>query len=431
MIAFQAYANQPEDAIPGEDVFLKKIQKDSFQYFLEYANPDTGLVLDSSSPGSPSSIAATGFGLAALSIGQHQGWISYDEAYERILKTLHTLEVAPHEKGFFYHFLDPKTAKRAWGSEASSIDTALLLAGALIAAQYFENTEIETIAHHLYERVEWPWMMNGREVMCMGWTPEAGFLPHYWDAYSEHLILLALAIGSPTYPISPDSWRDWSRFEGEYGGKEIIYSHTGSLFTYQFAQAFIDFKKINDHGLNYFQNSRKATLANREFCEDNVLRFTGYGDNSGGLTACLGPTGYKAYGAKPGTANHDGTVAPYGAAASVVFTPHFSIQALHYYYETYGDKLYGPYGFKDSFNLDKNWFSNDYLGIDQGVTILMIENYLTKGVWNRFMQLSLVQKWVSACELNEPRKKRPRHTSVTPVEEVKSETFVNEKQPLS
>ncbi len=385
---------------PSNEDFLRMLQKDAVQYYIDCSDPHTGLTWDSSLPGSPSSISATGFSLAALTVGEEHGWISYGQAYKQILRTLRTLnEKAQHKNGFFYHFLDPKTGKRAWASEASSIDTALLIAGALLAGERFKGTIIQTLAEKIYRRVDWQWMLNKSDLICMGWKPETGFLPYYWDTYSEHIILQALAIGSPTFAIAPSYWNQWSRFEEEYHGKRIVYSHTGSLFTYQYAQAFIDFRNLDDKGTNYFENSKNATLANKEFCLENASEYKTYGNSSWGLSACLGPFGYKAYGAKPGAAQHDGTLAPYASASSLVFTPEESLETLRFFYINYSKKLYGKYGFKDGFNLDKDWWAYEYLGIDQGITILMIENYLSEGIWKRFMNLPYVQKWIELCQL--------------------------------
>lgn len=418
LIAFASTAPAESYPLMEEDrALLQMVQKDSFAYFQKYIHPRTGLVLDSSSPGSPSSIAATGFGLAALGIAHKHGWVGYREGYQTAERILRTLESkADTKNGFYYHFLNPENGKRAWVSEVSSIDTALLAAGLLLAGDYFKGTKVERHANRLYERINWPWMLNGSYLLSHGWKPERGFLPYYWDTYSEHLILLALAMGSPTFPIPRRSWDEWLRHEDEYNGKKIIYSFTGSLFTYQFPHAFIDFRNLSDRGINYFENSRLATLANREFCWDQRAEFPSYSETVWGLSASLGPRGYKAYGAKPGLALHDGTVAPYSIAASVVFTPAESIESLRTIYDRYGEKVYGPYGFRDAFNADQGWWTNDYLGIDQGIVVVMLENFLNDGdVWNRFMNLPAVKRWVKranlASEKNEPS---PREVRAAP-----------------
>jgi len=391
-----------EPSLPTQDrVLLEKIEKDSVQFFVRHSNRETGLTQDSSRPGSPASIAATGFALASLTIAESRGWISRQQAYEQIHRTLLTLRNrAQHERGFFYHFLDPKSGRRVWGSEASSIDTALLLAGALLAGEHFKGTEISRLAQQLYERVDWQWMMNGSELVCHGWKPESGFLPYYWDSYNELIILQALAVGSPTHPIPPEAWQAWNRLEDEYNGKRIVYSYSGSLFTYQFAQAFIDFRNLWDRDINYFENSKNASLANREYSLSFRDRYTSYSENSWGLSACIGPGGYRAYGGKPGQGIQDGTIAPYASIGSLVFTPEISLPAIKFFYSEYQSSLYGPMGFKDSFNLDKKWWAWEYLGIDQGISVMMLENFLSGGsVWEKFMRIPAIQKWVSLCGL--------------------------------
>ncbi len=399
-----------ESSISKEDrELLTQIQKDSIQYFIRSSNKATGLTKDSSRPGSPASIAATGFSLASLAIAQDHGWIEKKYATAQIRKTLLTLLMrAEHKNGFFYHFLDPQTGRRIWGSEASSIDTALLIAGALTAAKYYPNTDIAKMARKIYERTNWKWMLNNSLLMCMGWKPETGFLPYYWDSYNELIILQALAIGSPTHPIPREAWNEWDRLEDTYRDKKVIYAHSGSLFTYQFSHAFIDFKNLDDRGVNYFENSRNATLANREFSLEFRNQYTGYSENSWGLSASVGPGGYKAYGAKPGAAVHDGTIAPYAALSSIVFTPEESVSAIRFFYENYRQDLYGIFGFKDAFNLDKKWWAQEYIGIDQGISVLMLENYLNNGnVWKKFMSLAWIQNWIFRCELDPETKRKP------------------------
>ncbi len=394
-------------SLSDEDrALLEKIERDSIQYFVRFSDRETGLTQDSSRPGSPASIAATGFGLAGLAIGQSHGWISYAEAYKQIRRTLETLRhQAHHQNGFFYHFLDLKTGRRIWGSEASSIDTALLLAGALVASQYFKGTEIPNLVEELYQRINWLWMTNQSPLICHGWKPESGFLPHYWDSYSEHLLLQALAIGAPTNALPAKIWDAWDRFEDEYNGKRIVYSPSGSLFTYQYAQAFVDFRDLKDGEINYFENSAKATTANREYSLSFKESYQSYSELSWGLSASLGPGGYKAYGAKPGLGLHDGTIAPYASIASIVFTPEISIPAVKFFYQQYQESLYSPFGFKGAFNLNKKWWAPEHLGIDQGISVLMLENYLSEGaVWKKFMELPAIQRWVEQCGIGRSSK---------------------------
>lgn len=393
---------------PSNDAaFLDKLEYDSLKYFAGEANPANGLIKDSSRPGAPCSVAAVGFGLTALCIGDSRGWIEKGQAYDRALNTLRTFrDKIPNEHGFFYHFLDMRTGSRTWNSELSSIDTALFLAGALFAGEYFKNTEVEALAKEIYDRVDWQWMMNGRKTICMGWTPEDGFLPYYWDSYSEAMILYALAIGSSTHPISAASWFEWTRPKDTYDNYELIHCYTGSIFTYQYSHGWIDFRNLieNDTGTNYYLNSVNAVKANREFCVDNSFEYKAYGEDSWGITACIGPMGYKGYGAKPGEALNDGTIAPSGMAGSIVFDWQNSLNGLKYLYDKHKTFLYGKYGFKDAFNLDKTWWAEEYLGIDVGITAIMLENYKTGLVWSKFMQSEPIKKWAGLCFKTEAAK---------------------------
>ena len=379
----------------SDEKFLERLEYHSVLYFVRETNPFNCLIKDSSRPGSPASVAAAGFGLTAICIGNSRGWIDTEDAKYLVLKTLKTFrDDVPNERGFFYHFLDMRSGQRAWNSEASSIDTALFLAGALFAGEYFKGTEIEQIANELYERVDWPWMLNGKKILCMGWKPEEGFLPYYWDSYSEAMILYALAIGSPTYPIEPESWLEWKRPVDTYKDHRVAYCSTGSIFAYQYSHAWIDFRNFSDGELNYYDNSVNAVKANRQFCIDNSSQHKTYGEDSWGLSACIGPEGYRGYGAKPGAGINDGTIPPCGMAGSIVFDPIASLNGLKYLYARHKDILYGIYGFKDAFNEEKGWWAEEYLAIDVGITAIMIENYRSGLVWSKFMELPEIKRWL-------------------------------------
>ena len=319
-----------------------------------------------------------------------------------------------------------RTGKRTWKSEASSIDTALLVAGALTAAQYYPNTEIEKRAKKIYARVNWEWMMNHSSLVCMGWSPETGFLPYYWDSYNELLILQALALGAPVYPIPPEAWNAWSRNEDEYNGHKVINSYSGSLFTYQYPHAFIDFRNLNDLDINYFKNSVEASLANRDYSMSFEKTSKSYSAYSWGLSAATGPGGYRAYGGKPGQGIQDGTIAPHAAIGSLPFTPKESLAAIKFFYLKLGDKIYKQYGFTGSFNLDKKFYSSEYLGIDEGIILLMIENFSNDGsIWKKFMTLPCIKDWIQITGID---KKRPPAKNQSAQElSVKSEAVVAEK----
>lgn len=398
------YAREPLPApqhslSASDEAFLEDLEHRSFQYFWEQANPRTGLVLDRTRTDgsqadenhrSVASIAATGFGLTTLCVAAERRWVQPGAARERVRNTLRFFaERALQEHGWFYHWLDVSTGERRWKSEVSSIDTTLLIAGALTARQYFhDDAEIVRLATKIYERIDFPWMLNSHPtVLAMGWHPETGFIKSRWDDYSEHLMLYLLAIGSPTHPITPQSWYAWKRNWNHYDG----YTYLGKtpLFTYQYSHAWVDFRnhrELKGEHIDYFENSVKATLAHRLFCIDLAKEFSGYGPNMWGISASDSIKGYVAWGGPPRDPAIDGTVVPYAAAGSLMFIPHLALVALRTMRERYGERIYGRYGFVDAFNPNTGWVNRDVIGIDLGITLLSAENARTENVWRWFMR---------------------------------------------
>jgi len=373
---------------------LNDVEQRTFHYFWDLADPDTHLIPDRAPTPSFSSIAAVGFGLTAYGIGAERGYVTRDAAAQRTLATLQSLlamKQGPEPrgvsgyKGFFYHFLDMKTAERFKDVELSTVDTSLLMAGVLFAQSYFDRdnaTEkaIGDTAETLYERIDWQWEQARPPAISMGWTPEQGFHTYDWRGYNEAMIVIILALGSPTHPVDPAAWGEyhktdkWGTF---YGQQHFLFA---PLFGHQYSQIWIDFRGIQDdniraHGIDYFENSRRATLAQRAYGKEK------YGDDIWGLTACDGPHDYAARGATEGDIRDDGTIAPTAAISSMPFTPELSQAAMRSMIAKYGDKLYKTYGFVDAFNPAQNWFDKDYLGIDQGPIICMIENSRSELVW--------------------------------------------------
>jgi hypothetical protein len=400
----------------SDDAFLEDLSARGFRFFWEQADAKTGLVLDrAGTDGGPSraadaarvaSVAATGFGLSALCAAADRGWVSPRAARERAKRTLRfLLNSAPQEHGFFYHFLDARTGRRAWRSEVSSMDTALLLTGALTAKQCFsDDAELTGLATALYERVDFPWMMRGEPpLLSMGWTPESGFLPARWDSYSEHMVLDLLAIGSPTHPISPEEWNRWRRDRVTYGGFSYV-AGDKPLFIHQYAQAYVDFRGRRDgSGVDYFDNSVQATLAQRRFFIDLSKELPSYSKDVWGLTASDSVNGYVAWGAPPRDARIDGTVVPCAAAGSLMFTPDESIAALRAMKARYGRNAYGRYGFADAFNPATGWTDPDVIGIDQGITLLSAENLRGGKVWGWFMRNPEIVRAMKEAGFHEDR----------------------------
>ena len=395
------------------EALLDTLQHTAFDYFWNEANPTNGLIKDRSTLSSPCSIASLGFGLSAICIGIDHGWVSRDDGRARIRTALQTLWTKPQGnalsgtigyKGLYYHFLDMPGALRTWDCELSTIDTALLFAGIIDAKQYFDtadpvDVEVRALADSIYYRADWEFMRNFAPSIYMGWKPGTGFSTFgQWIGYNEAMILFILALGSPTHPVPATTWTAWTsgyNWSTQYGQTYVIFP---PLFGHQYSHCWIDFRSIYDtymanRGITYFENSRRATLAQRAYCIANPSGRVGYGANQWGLTASDGPTGYNARGAPP-SQNDDGTISPTAVGGAVPFAPEVAIPALHHLYDTYGPQLFSTYGFRDAFNLTVNpdWYDTDYIGIDQGPIIVMIENYRTGKVWQRFMANPDIQR---------------------------------------
>lgn len=399
---------------------LDALQRHAFEYFLREANPANGLVADRSVPGAPASIAAVGFALAVYLVGVERGWMTRTDAITRTLAALRFFWTSPHgtaqdvtgHRGFYYHFLDMTTGRRAGRCELSTVDTCFLLAGMLAASIFFDEDnederEIRTLADALYRRVDWPWACDRGATVTHGWKPESGFLPHRWEGYDEAVLLYVLGLGSPTHPLPPESYAAWiSTYEWkEVYGHELIYG--GPLFVHQYSHIWVDFREIQDafardHGIDYWENSRRATYVQREYAIRNPLEFAGYGEHFWGLTASDGPGwtrrrihgversffDYVARGAPYGP--DDGTVAPWAVVASLPFAPEIVLPTVWNFQDVY-PAVTGEYCFRCSFNLTfepeadtdagPGWTSPYHFGINLGPVVLMCENYRTGLLW--------------------------------------------------
>lgn len=415
--------NSTENKNNRQEAFLEDLKQRTFNFFWEQVDQPTWQIPDKYPTHQFTSIAATGFGMTAYLIGIENGFITRDEGSIRILNTFRWLWDSPQGpdssgvsgyRGFFYHFLNYGTGDRYKKVELSTIDTGWLMTGILACQSYFNRNsprekEIRALADSLFQRVEWDWAMNNNEYMSMGWHPEKGFINAQWQGYNEAMAVIILAMGSPTHAIHDTAWNSWCKTYqwGEFYGQEHINFHP--LFGHQFSHMFIDFRGIFDpymknRGIDYFENSKRATLSNRSYCIDNPFNFKGYSDNIWGLTACDGPANskhiinndtipfrtYMARGASKIRIIDDGTITPTAAGGSIPFAPDKCINALYAMKQQFGEKLYQEYGFKDAFNLtytfgegnEDGWFDVDYLGLDQGPIIIQLENYQTGLIWD-------------------------------------------------
>jgi hypothetical protein len=409
--------------------FLDTLEERTFRWFWDLSDPRTGLTPDRAPTKSFASVAASGFALTAYPIGAERGYVTHAEARERVLATLRFFWTARQDtassgctgyKGFFYHFLDPVTGVRFEKVELSTVDTALLLAGALFCQSYFEGADpdeaaIRALADSLFARADWQWALVRPPMIVHGWDPENGFLPYDWRGYNESMLVPIMALASPTHPLGREVWSYWAG--GCTWGTFQGYEHVGfpPLFGHQFSHAWLDLRGIQDstmreHGIDWFENSRRATLAQRAYALANPGGFRGYGERLWGLTACDGPVDrdvtidgrerhfrtYAARGASFQEVIDDGTVSPAAAGGSIGFAPEVVIPALIAMREDWGDRAFNRYGFVDALNPTLNvevpvyhgrvvagigWFDTDQLGIDQGPILAMIENYRSGLVW--------------------------------------------------
>ena len=404
----------PDVIAQSDDRLLNQLQNAAFNYFVEHVDATTGLVADTSREGSPASIAVVGFALSCYPIGVERGWIARADGASRTLKTLRFFwnsrqgaeaDVTGY-RGFYYHFLDMRTGKRVWKCELSLIDTTLLLAGILTAAAYFaapvpDECEIRALADGLYRKIDWQWAQNGCEMVTQGWKPECGFLNSGWEGYSEATILYVLGLASPTYPLPSSSFAGWTstyQWENIYG-YEFLYA--GPLFIHLFSHAWIDFRGIQDAFMrekrcDYFENSRRAVSIQREYAARNPNGYIGYGPNFWGITAGDGPGneamresgrdrrffGYTDRGVPFG--RDDGTIAPWGMLAALPVSPPSALTAVRHMMKRYPDICVGyrmSSGFNPSLIDQGGWISEGYYGLDQGIIVMMIENYRSGLIW--------------------------------------------------
>jgi hypothetical protein len=421
-----------EDPAPSN--IIGDLAERTFRYFWETTSATNGLAPDRWPRSSPCSIAAIGFALTAYCVGVERLYISREEARARTLLTLRFLRDLPQGprandaagyKGFFYHFLEMDTGLRAGDCELSTVDTAILLCGALHAQAFFDGEnadegQIRRITDELTTRVDWRWAQTRAPAIALGWTPEKGFLPYDWRGYNEAAVVYLLAMGHPTRPLDGSLWNTWTRdfrvnwstFHGQQG------LSFPPLFGHQYSNVWVDFRDLRDafsrrHNIDYAENSRRAAYAQRAYAMLNPKGWHGYDADVWGFTACDGPGniiapyrgeprrfyGYAARGAGGGkvASVDDGTIAPTAAASSIAFAPDIAIPAIITMARRYGQHIYGKYGFVDAFNLSFHletshltfgkvvkgfgWVDTDYLGIDQGPILAMIANFVNGSVW--------------------------------------------------
>ncbi|HUI65667.1 MAG TPA: glucoamylase family protein [Bacteroidota bacterium] len=421
LCVFGIASGQSQQKAPRWDPFLDTLEQRTVAWFLEATPKSSGLTPDRWPTSSPSSIAAVGFALSVYPIASERHLLSRAEAAQRTLATLRFLCAVPQGdapqrtggyRGFFYHFIALADGTRAWNCELSTIDTALLMAGILCAQSYFVGTSeaensIRELADSLYRRVDWTWSAQGRPGITYGWTPEKGANADCWRGYSEAMIMYILALGSPTHPVEPSVWDYWTSgyVWAKYYDWEFV--SFGPLFGHQYSHCWIDFRGIRDaymqkKGIDYFENSRRATFSQQRYGAENPEKFRKYSGSVWGVTACDGPgdtsfsvdgvtrrfIGYGGRGVSFDWSLDDGTLAATGAGGSLPFAPEICTEALKGIRLSDG-RVWTRFGFLDAFNPTyvtpatgpDGWVDRDYLGIDQGPIVIMAENLRSGLVW--------------------------------------------------
>jgi hypothetical protein len=400
---------------------LDEIERRAFLYFWEQADPTTGLVNDRAGNFGPddytvASIAATGYGLAALPIGVERGWVGYDEAAARARSALQFSLTLAHQHGWIVHFVDKRSGERVWRSEFSTIDTALLVAGALVAGQYFagRSPDIAALSDQLYQRMDWWWALTNdgsqpeKRLLSQGSHVETGFIKNNWYDYSEAVLLYLLGLGASQNPLPPESWEAFERPLEKYARLEWL--RAGPIFIHQMPYGYFDVRNQRDSlGFAYWLSSTNAMKINHRFCLYRAKKRQTYAQGFWGLNASDGPDGYKPYGVLGDP--EDGTVSPTGAIAAVTFTPELAISAAQAMYEKDGGALWGKYGFTNAFNVDRNWHSPDVIGIDLGMALLAIENYRSGLIWKLMSGFYGTAQALAAAGFREISEAEPRLVS--------------------
>ena len=445
---------------PIIDPFLLDLQERTFRFFWDTTNAANGLVPDRYPTTSFSSVASIGFALTVYPIGVERAYVTRAQARDRVLTTLRFLRDAPQgphtsgstgHRGFFYHFLDMKTGARFEDSELSTVDTAILIAGALFCQSYFDaadpkETEIRALADELYRRVDWTWAQPHAPAISLGWSPEEGFLDYDWRGYNEAMLVYVLALGSPTFPVGKEAWGEWTSTYDKSWGTLFGQEHLAfpPLFGHQYPQVWLDVRAIQDdymraRGIDYFENSKRAVYAQQAYAIANPRKCKDYSATIWGITASDGPGDvelidegvtrrYRTYfargiGAAGSHEFDDCTLAPTAAAASIPFAPDIAIPAVLDMHKRFGTHIYSKYGFFDAFNMNFvfdgplphgrcipgfGWVDDDYLGIDQGAILAMVENYRSALIWrvmrtNPYVREGLTRAGFSGGWLAQPQ----------------------------
>jgi len=405
-----------------DDELLDLVQRQTLKYFWDFADPASGLARERSNETAAyghevATIGGSGFGIMGIIAGVERGFINREEAVDRMLKMVHFLDTtAARFHGAYPHWINGETGKAFHFSEKDNggdlVETAFLMEGLLAAHQYYnkdneKETELRTMIDKLWRSVEWNWYTQGKNQLYWHWSPDFGWeMNHPIRGWDECLITYILAAASPTYPVAPEVYHEgWTNSDHFINGNKYYeiglplgFPYGGPLFFSHYSFLGLDPRGLKDQYADYWEQNLAHTKINRAYCIDNPKRWAGYGENCWGLTASDNPEGYAAH----SPANDNGTITPTAALSAFPYTPEYSMPALKHFYYDLGKNLWGEYGFKDAFNLTKNWFADSYLAIDQGPVIVMIENYRSQLLWNLFMSHPDVQNGLKRLGFSSP-----------------------------
>lgn len=412
-------ANRPKNL--SDSALLDQVQKQTFRYFWDFAHPVSGLSRERSNVaynyGSEVvTTGGTGFGIMAVIVAAERKWITRDTAAKFLLKMVNFLLKANSYHGVFPHWLNGATGQTIPFSRkddgADLVETSYLFQGLLCARQYFKGddrveTELRNRIGWMWNDIEWNWFTKGEEVLYWHWSPNNDWAMNFpVRGFNECLIMYVLAASGEKYPVSSAVYhRGWVQSNFFKNGKEFYgiklplgFDYGGPLFFSQYSFLGLDPRGLRDRYADYWEQNKNHTLINRAYCIDNPKEFKGYGENSWGLTASDTYHGYDAH----SPTNDNGTITPTAALSAIAYTPEYSMQALKYFYNNLGDKIWSEYGFTDAFNETKNWYAESHLAIDQGPIIVMIENYRSGLLWRLFMSCPEIKKGLQKLGFESP-----------------------------
>jgi len=413
-------ARRPEQL--SDSALLELTQQQTFKYFWDFAHPVSGLARERSNEAydygqEVVTIGGSGFGVMAIIVATERKWITRKDAVDRLLKMIMFLSKADSYHGIFPHWLNGATGKTIPFSRKDDggdiVETSYLFEGLLCARQYFngkaeKETELRNRINWLWNDAEWNWhTRGGLDLLYWHWSPNNGWSMNFEiRGWNECLITYVLAASSPRYPIDARVYHNcWAQSNHFLNGRSYYdiklplgFDYGGPLFFAHYSFMGLDPRGLRDQYADYWEQNYHHTLINHEHCVRNPLHYKGYGPDCWGLTASDNFEGYDAHSPD----NDLGVITPSAALSSFPYTPQFSMKALRYFYDKLGDRIWGPYGFTDAFSESKDWYAKNYLAIDEGPIVVMIENYRSGLLWKLFMSCPEIKNGLQKLGFKSP-----------------------------